>query len=60
NEVAVQRFLEGDLGYLDIPRAIDKAMQAHSKVARPGVEDLVEADRWARQFASTLRPVAPA
>lgn len=57
NEVAVRAFLDGRIGYLDIPATIDEVLTAHD-AARPSpprdVADVVAADRWARQRADTV------
>lgn len=49
NEVAVSAFLAGEIGFMDIPRAIAHVMNQHSVTARPSVEEILEADRWARE-----------
>lgn len=55
NEVAVKRFLEGSLRFTDMPRLVEKTMEA---LSAPGscveVETLAEADANARRFASSL------
>lgn len=55
NEIAVERFLKGEIGFLDIPRSIQAAMEKHTRVDRPSVADLVAADAWAREFAAGFR-----
>lgn len=52
NEVAVQSFLDGKIGFLDIPRIIEHIMGKHNSVARPSLEEILEADRWAREVSS--------
>jgi 1-deoxy-D-xylulose-5-phosphate reductoisomerase len=48
NEVAVEGFLEGKLGFTAIPRVIEKTMDAH-RVERVSTIDVVRrVDRWAR------------
>lgn len=54
NEVAVGAFLERRLAFLDIPAVIEKVLTRHQ--GRPGqaadtLEDVLDADRWARQEA---------
>jgi 1-deoxy-D-xylulose-5-phosphate reductoisomerase len=49
NEVAVQRFLDGDVRFLDIPRACRAALENHDFSPRPTLDELTAADRWARQ-----------
>ena len=59
NEVAVAAFLEGRLGFLGIPALIDQVMGAHRNVPARELDEVLEADRWARSFAQAkLRPTA--
>lgn len=51
NEVAVHAFLEERIGFQDIPRTIRRAMHRHRIVSHPGLDDILEADRWARETA---------
>ncbi len=50
DEMAVSGFLEGRVGFLDIPRLIDSCLAGHTPVSNPTVDDILEADRWARSF----------
>ncbi|MCG9886840.1 MAG: 1-deoxy-D-xylulose-5-phosphate reductoisomerase [Cyanobacteria bacterium] len=51
NEQAVALFLEEKIGFLDIPRTIARTCDRHraDNCATPSLEDILEADRWARQ-----------
>mgnify|MGYP006299360329 CR=1 FL=1 len=49
NEVAVSRFLDGHISFLDIPRHIDAALAAHTVVPDPTLEEIRAADTWARE-----------
>jgi 1-deoxy-D-xylulose-5-phosphate reductoisomerase len=49
NEAAVERFLKGDLDFLDIPRACRAALDHHNYDPTPTLEELHASDRWARQ-----------
>jgi 1-deoxy-D-xylulose-5-phosphate reductoisomerase len=49
NEAAVSRFLAGELGFLDIPRACGEVLAHHHYSARPTLSELSTLDRWARQ-----------
>jgi 1-deoxy-D-xylulose-5-phosphate reductoisomerase len=49
NEAAVERFLKGDLGFLDIPRACRAALDHHHYDPTPTLAELDASDRWARQ-----------
>lgn len=51
NEVAVERFLKGDLSFLDIPVLVERALERVPVVSDPGLEDILEADRAAREAA---------
>lgn len=51
NEAAVGRFLAGELRFLDIPRVCRAVLDHHTYSPRPTLEELVAADRWARQEA---------
>jgi 1-deoxy-D-xylulose-5-phosphate reductoisomerase len=49
NETAVERFLRGDLDFLDIPRACRAALDHHHFSPTPTLTELSGCDRWARQ-----------
>jgi 1-deoxy-D-xylulose-5-phosphate reductoisomerase len=51
NEVAVERFLGGDLRFTDIPRLIEDVLESHTVAAGDCLEGLLAADRWAREAA---------
>ena len=50
NEVAVEAFLKGQAGFLDIYRLIEKAMGAGQVEYKPDLEQLLAADKWARDY----------
>ena len=50
NEIAVELFLKEKIGFCDIPRLIEKTMQAHSVNTMPGLDDIIEVDGWARKM----------
>ncbi|MCS6918602.1 MAG: 1-deoxy-D-xylulose-5-phosphate reductoisomerase [Fimbriimonadales bacterium] len=50
NEVAVRAFLEGRIRFTDIPRLVERAMQAHTPQPAT-LENALEADAWARAVA---------
>jgi len=54
NEVAVARFLDGDLRFVEIPRVIEAVLSRVSGKRAASIEDVFEADRQARTAASTL------
>lgn len=51
NEVAVEAFLLGRIGFLDITDIIGKTLEKHTVVEKPSLIDILEADRWGRQTA---------
>jgi 1-deoxy-D-xylulose-5-phosphate reductoisomerase len=51
DEVAVALFLDGRIGFLDIPRLIEDALGRHSRVENPSLDDILTADSWARETA---------
>ncbi|WP_079910235.1 1-deoxy-D-xylulose-5-phosphate reductoisomerase [Paenibacillus sp. 32352] len=51
NEVAVERFLKGEIGFLQIEDIIASALERHDPVAHPDLEQITAADTWARQTA---------
>ena len=50
NEVAVEAFLQGRTGFLDIYTLIERAMEAGDVEYQPDLEQLLAADQWARSF----------
>lgn len=54
NEVAVEKFLQEKIGFLDIARIIDEVMRKHKNVACPKLQDILQADVWAREIANNL------
>lgn len=55
NEQAVALFLDKKIGFLDIPRVIEKACDRHhsDNCLTPNLEDILAADSWARQEVLT-------
>lgn len=49
NEVAVERFLAGELDFLDIPEVCRDTLIRHPRVAEPNLDAILDADAWARQ-----------
>ncbi|TMA11296.1 MAG: 1-deoxy-D-xylulose-5-phosphate reductoisomerase [Deltaproteobacteria bacterium] len=54
NEVAVAAFLEGRIGFREIHRMIRKTMDAHMSIRPTEIQQILEADRWAREKARAL------
>lgn len=51
NEIAVESFLKGNIGFLDIPDLIEKTMASHKSHPIDSIETVMEVDRWARDMA---------
>ena len=51
NEVAVEAFLEGKLGFTAIPRVIEKTINAHAVERVSTLDTVRRVDRWARSQA---------
>ncbi|MEN6348050.1 MAG: 1-deoxy-D-xylulose-5-phosphate reductoisomerase [Syntrophomonas sp.] len=54
NEVAVGGFIEGRIGFTGIALMVEKVMGKHNKITAPGLEDILQADAWARVTAAEL------
>jgi len=53
NEEAVNLFLKGKISFLDIALKIRQVTDSHSNIEKPSLEQILEADSWARgQFIS--------
>ncbi|MBH0178465.1 MAG: 1-deoxy-D-xylulose-5-phosphate reductoisomerase [Nitrospira sp.] len=59
NEVAVDAFLNGGLRFIEIADVIRNTMHAHTHREITGLEDALEADRWAREKAGSLVHALP-
>ena len=55
NEAAVGQFLQKKIGFMDIARRVAYAMEQVKLVQNPNLEDVLQADRAAREAALTLR-----
>ncbi len=51
NEVAVQSFLDGKMGFSRIWCVLEEVMSKHDLVTRPTLDSAIEADSWAREAA---------
>ncbi|MCA9112460.1 MAG: 1-deoxy-D-xylulose-5-phosphate reductoisomerase, partial [Planctomycetaceae bacterium] len=55
NEVAVSRFLNGDLRFVDIPRVCREVLNNHDYDPHPSLDELFRQDAWAREETKTWR-----
>ena len=54
NEIAVKKFLNDEIGFLDIPLIIRKTLEAHSFKENINLNDVLEYDKWARDFSDDI------
>ena len=54
NEIGVYSFLEGRIGFLDIPGVVRRALDAHENGSGTDLEAIFEADRWGRERAEEI------
>jgi 1-deoxy-D-xylulose-5-phosphate reductoisomerase len=59
DEIVVQAFLEGKIGFLDIPKIIEKVMSIHKVKSLPGLDDILIADDWAKQVTKDIIRYSP-
>ena len=48
NEIAVDSFLKGEIGFLQIPLLIEKTMKANNSFPVNTIQEVMEVDTWAR------------
>lgn len=48
NEVSVDEFLKNRLDFVSIPKVIEKVLNRHKNIRKPNLDDILEADTWAR------------
>jgi 1-deoxy-D-xylulose-5-phosphate reductoisomerase len=54
NEVAVERFLNGEISFLDIERVLETVVGRHAAASVPDVAAIAEIDAWARGMARSV------
>ena len=54
NEIGVNAFLEGKIGFLEIPQLIEKTMEKHKSFPLHNIEQVIEADQWAQSRAKKI------
>jgi 1-deoxy-D-xylulose-5-phosphate reductoisomerase len=54
NEVAVEAFLDGKLGFMAIPQVVERAMNAHVSERVSSLQVVRRADAWARDYAREM------
>ena len=54
NEVCVAAFLNNKIGFYDIPKFIEEAMQKISVVQNPSLDDIINIDKLTKEFVTKL------
>jgi 1-deoxy-D-xylulose-5-phosphate reductoisomerase len=54
NEVAVARFLSGEIPFAGISRSVGQVLDAHERLAEPTLSDIFDVDKWAREYAAQV------
>jgi 1-deoxy-D-xylulose-5-phosphate reductoisomerase len=52
NEAAVEAFTAGKITFGEISRLVEFTIESHRVQPEPSLDDLLEADRWARQIVT--------
>jgi 1-deoxy-D-xylulose-5-phosphate reductoisomerase len=52
DEIAVEEFMAGHIGFMQIPELLEDALSAHESIDEPSLEDIMTTDSWARAWAS--------
>ncbi len=55
NEQSVYRFLDGNIGFMEITEIIEKACEAHEWNTHPSLDELVHLEKWATDFVSSFK-----
>ncbi len=54
NEVAVAAFIDNKIGFIDITRVAETVVDHHCVKGEPTIDDVLDADRWAREEAERI------
>ena len=54
NEVLVEYFLNDKIGFYDIPKYIEMAMNEHDFIDQPSLEDIINIDAWTRSYIKNI------
>ena len=49
DEVAVSAFMEKKIRFIDLPKIIEKILVLHNSINNPSLDDILQADLWARR-----------
>ncbi|KUK81853.1 MAG: 1-deoxy-D-xylulose 5-phosphate reductoisomerase [Pelotomaculum thermopropionicum] len=54
NEVAVDAFLKGKIGFNVIPAVVSRVMEMHQSISMPDLDEIMDADRWSREAGEKI------
>jgi 1-deoxy-D-xylulose-5-phosphate reductoisomerase len=54
NEEAVYAFLKGKIRLTEISGIVEKGLAAHTSVKNPDLSDIIQSDKWAREFSRKI------
>jgi 1-deoxy-D-xylulose-5-phosphate reductoisomerase len=54
NEIAVEEFIKGRIGFVDMPHVVEETIAAHVPTEPTSVRDVLDADRWGRIKAAEI------
>jgi len=49
DEIAVSAFMENKIRFIDLPEIIEKILARHDSIKNPSLDDILQADLWARK-----------
>ena len=50
----IQAFLEETISFSKLPKVIEKTMRQHTTLHHPKLDDILQADQWARETAKSI------
>jgi 1-deoxy-D-xylulose-5-phosphate reductoisomerase len=54
DEIAVAAFMEKKIRFIDLPKIIETVLDLHNSINTPSLEDILQADLWARRETSEI------
>lgn len=54
NEIAVAKFLRGEIGFIQIPELIEEALNTIEITTKPTLEEIMKCDKQTREFAESV------
>jgi 1-deoxy-D-xylulose-5-phosphate reductoisomerase len=54
NEIAVNAYVKGKIKFYDIYNIVNDCLDKHDPIDSPSLEDIMQADAWARAFANRV------